>query len=382
VVVVGPGVYIGGQQADLLDAARAEGVATVTAVASWDNLTTKGLLRGGADRVLVWNDALAEEAARLHQVPRERVRVTGAANFDKWFGREPSRSAEEHAELVGLPPGRPYALFVGSTARILAPRDELDFVREWIEALRASDDPRLRDLAVVARPHPHNRLRWEQQDLDGLAAASVWPRGAANPVDPNDRAEYFDSIYHACAVVGINTSAMVEAAIIGRPVFTITPPKFTGTQMATLHFKHLLPENGGFVRRASSLDEHLAQLAAVLGDEAAARDELRAFVGRFIRPHGLDRDATSFFADEVEAAAAAGPVPQPPPGRGARLAMRILAGLGVGWLDRNLGADDLPKRLRNRALTGTVLAGPLELVAGRVGRWRLAYDDESGDLDV
>jgi hypothetical protein len=62
--------------------------------------------------------------------------------------------------------------------------------------------------------------------------------------------------------------------------------------------------------------------------------------------------------------------------------MRALTALGVGWLDRNLGADDLPKRLTNRARAGGVFAGPLELAAGRAGRWRRGYDDESGDLDV
>ena len=33
------------------------------------------------------------------------------------------------------------------------------------------------------------------------------------------RADYFDSIYHCDGVVGVNTSAMVESGIIGRPVY-------------------------------------------------------------------------------------------------------------------------------------------------------------------
>lgn len=381
VVVAGPGVYIGGHQADLLDAARAKRIVTVTALASWDNLTTKGLLRGNADRVLVWNEALADEAVELHQVPRERVGVTGASPFDKWFGRSPKRTAAEFSALVGLPPGKPYVLFVGSTARILAPRDELEFVQEWVAALRASDDPALRDLGVIARPHPHNSLGWEERDLASLTAATVWPRAGANPVDENDRAEYFDSIYHSVGVVGINTSAMVEAAIIGRPVFTITPPRFAGTQIGTLHFKHLLPEHGGFVRRASSIDEHLGQLSDTLRDPAASTAELEGFVARFIRPLGIERDATSAFVAEVEAAGEAGPLPRPSPGVATRMAIRVV--LRFGWLDRRFGSNDLPQRLRKRAsASGGIRGRVLERLAARLERWRIDLGDDSLDPDA
>ena len=48
-----------------------------------------------------------------------------------------------------------------------------------------------------------------------------FPRRGYNPIDPDNRADFFDSIYHSAAVVGINTSAMIEAAIIGRPVFSM-----------------------------------------------------------------------------------------------------------------------------------------------------------------
>ena len=347
VVVAGPAVYAGGAQADLLDAARAARIPTVAAPASWDNLTTKGLLRGRPDRVLVWNKALADEAIQLHQVPPERVHVTGAPPFDKWFGREPTTTAEEFAERVGLPPDKPYVLFVGSTARILAPRAEMEFVRSWITAMRASDDPLLRDLGVIVRPHPYSRLGWAERDLSDLPAATIWPRGAANPVDEGDRSEYFDSIHHSVAVVGINTSAMIEAAIIGRPVFTVTPPEFAGTQTGTLHFQHLLPEHGGFVRQATSIPEHLAQLQAGLRDPDAAREELHAFVSRFIRPLGLDKPATDAFVAQIEAAGASPPLPVPQRHPFGRLAWMLLE--PIGRLDRRFGSDYISTRLTRRA---------------------------------
>ena len=58
--------------------------------------------------------------------------------------------------------------------------------------------------------------------------------------------------------------------------------EFADTQGGTLHFRHLLPENGGFLRVAGSLDEHVAQLSSVLGNADAGRAELSRFVATFI----------------------------------------------------------------------------------------------------
>jgi hypothetical protein len=103
---------------------------------------------------------------------------------------------------------------------------------------------------------------------------------------------------------------MIEAAIIGRPVFSIHAKEFAGTQEGTIHFHHLLPENGGCVRFASTFDEHVRQLTDRLRDSGGARAEARHFVSHFIRPYGLDRPATPIFADAIQRLAA-GPAPQP-----------------------------------------------------------------------
>ena len=77
-------------------------------------------------------------------------------------------------------------------------------------------------------------------------------------------------------------------------------PEFAGTQEGTIHFHHLLPENGGFLRIAATLDEHVAQLADRLRHPESSRAETARFVSSFIRPHGVDRPATPLFADAIE----------------------------------------------------------------------------------
>jgi hypothetical protein len=325
-VVVAASLVAGSsRETDLVQSANARGVPTAAAIASWDHLTTKGMLRVPTRRVLVWNETQRREAIELHRVPGDCVVVTGAQPFDRWFERRPELEPEAFRERVGLPPDRPFLLFAGSTAGISRPDAEHQFVRRWIEALRASEDESAREASVLVRPHPYNSDSWRGVTLDEYERVSVWPRHGANPVDEADRSDYFHSLLYAGAVVGINTSAMIEAAIVGTPVLTVTSPDFTLTQEGTLHFHYLLPENGGFLRVARSLDEHVGQLASVLGAPERTRDELESFVRRFIRPHGLDRPATPFVVEAIESLPSAAPVRQQGAlsRRGSRVALRL-----------------------------------------------------------
>jgi hypothetical protein len=300
VVVVSPLVDAASEQVDVVRAAHACGVPVTAAIASWDNLTNKGLLRVDPDLVTVWNEIQKDEAVQLHGVPADRVAVTGAQLFDRWFDRQPSLDRAAFCRAVGLPGDEPFLLFTGSSVFIAKSEREVPFVRAWIAALRSSGDARLARMPVLVRPHPFNADAWVDADLSGLGAVAVWPRQRYTPAAESSRDSFFNSLYHCAAIVGINTSAMVEGAILLKPVFAVLTPEFAGTQEGTLHFRYLLPENGGFLRVAGSLPEHLAQLAQVLDAPEAVRAQTQAFVRRFLRPGGLDTPCTPVLAGRIE----------------------------------------------------------------------------------
>ncbi len=304
VVVVSPLVDAASDQVDLVKAARALGIPSAAAIASWDNLTNKGLLRVQPDRVLVWNEAQRAEAVEFHSVQADRVVVTGAQLFDRWFERRASTTHAEFCRRAGLGSDRPFVLFTCSSSFISLSHAELPFVRQWIAAVRAN--PVLSEMPIVVRPHPYNFAAWETADFSDLEDVVVWPARPYNPVEEASRDGFFDSLYHSAAVVGINTSAMIEAAILGRPVLSIVAGPFAATQEGTLHFHHLLPENGGFLRVASTLGEHVGQLAGVVQHPEAARAETQRFVASFIRPHGVDTPCVPRVADAIVSAPLAG----------------------------------------------------------------------------
>ncbi|MEO2195110.1 MAG: hypothetical protein ABGY72_03325, partial [bacterium] len=148
---------------------------------------------------------------------------------------------------------------------------------------------------------------WGAVDLTAFPGVSVYPCRGANPVDNDDRADYYDTLHYGAAIVGINTSAMIEAGIQDRPVFTIVDSSFDDTQTGTLHFRYLLPENGGHLQRATSLEEHARQLSRTIDDGVAPSS--RQFVETFVRPHGLDTPATPRLVTALEGLENAVPTP-------------------------------------------------------------------------
>ena len=286
------------RQTDTVKAARKLRIPAGLAVASWDHLTTKGLVKAQPDRAFVWNEFQVREAAELHGLPAERVVVTGAQLFDPWFERTPSTTREKFLGRAGLDPSSPYVLYVGSSRNIAPVEKEIPFVLDWLKAIRHT--PEFSELSVLIRPHPGNALEWAGVALpDGRAAIAPRERPAL-PMSEADEALYYDSIHHAAAVIGINTSAMVESFVQRRPVLSIRAPEFRATQDGTLHFRYLLPEAGGPLRVAGSVDEHLVQLGKALAEPEHDRERIEAFVRGFVRPRGLDRPATPILADAIE----------------------------------------------------------------------------------
>jgi FkbM family methyltransferase len=311
VLLVSPLVHFGSAQADLVASANALGIPVGMLLYSWDNLSTKGCLHRPPDHLFVWNDLQRREAQALHGFPPERVTTVGAPRFDGFFELRSRAPRDEFHEALGLDASSPTLLYVCSSQFVSA--GELTFVRRWLAAVRASTSERLRHANVIVRPHPDialldpgvpaSEVRWESIRGSKGFAARPFDDDRAVVLRTSDRVQqgFFECIYHSVAVVGLNTSAELEAAIVGRPVFTILAGDEADGQSSTLHFRYLLEEDGGCVRVAGTLDEHAAQLETEL-DSPQDRERLRAFVSSFLRPLGNDRAVSPLLAEAIERA--------------------------------------------------------------------------------
>lgn len=308
ILLATPVITIGSGLLDYLKSAKSLGIRCAVCVASWDNLTNKGLIQIEPERVILWNEIQKTEAIELHGIPSAKVVVTGAQCFDKWFEQKPSTSKEEFCRKVGLASDRPFLLYSCSSPFVTP--YEVTFIEEWIKQIENCNYPGIKEMGILVRPHPEHSKQWQDVDFSHLENVAIYPREGAHPVHQNSKADFFDSLHHCSAVMGINTSAMIEAGILGKPVFTILTPDFKDTQTGTLHFHHLV--QGGLLYLSEDFDEHLKQLNDVLSGDMSYKKRIGDFIHNFIRPYGLDVACTPIFVDAVESLDKVQPDTPPP----------------------------------------------------------------------
>jgi hypothetical protein len=267
---------LGGFEPDVIKAARALRLPSIMLLISWDNLSSKAILNEHPDRLLVWNEVQVGEAVEQHGVEPHRVVALGASNFDRFFEevqanyRSPPERSHDRAATI---------LYLGSSTKV-APW-EARIAERWLKALRASDDRVVQRAKVVVRPHPTAADRWEGWTPPESGVRVVKPGARIEP------AKLSRLLREADAVVALNTSAEIEAAISGRPVLTFRAGSDARGQEGSVHFHYLLEANGGFVIDAPTLEEHLARLGHVLRD-GYDPEPMRRFIERFVRPAGIE----------------------------------------------------------------------------------------------
>ena len=266
---------------------------------SWDNLTNKGLMHFTPDRVFVWNDSQVSELERYHGISANHVCVTGAQTFDHWFSDQPIAGRDEFCAELGVDPGQPIVLYLASSKQI-AP-DEPSFFADWLRAVRQAPDRRLHSATILVRPHPTLAKQWHAHGFEREPGVVLSPSTLSDQINGDAfRARYRAELHHASIAVGINTSGLIDAAIFGKPAFAVELEELFHGQRGTIHFELLARPEGGLLRTATSLDEHVEALAGAIGRDTYAQDEKSmSFVRTFVRPRGFDVRPTDVFVGEM-----------------------------------------------------------------------------------
>ena len=281
------------QETDYLKAAKRLGIPTMLYVLTWDNLSTKGLIQIMPDTVCLWNELQHRDAVNIHNVPPERIKITGAPFFDPWFERPSDLlTREDFCAKLGFRPDRKILLYLGSSFNI-AP-EEPWFVEAARAALDASSDPALRECQILVRPHFGNPKGYDRLSRDRLV---VWPEAGALPEQRQDFQDMQNSFFHADATLCINSSAMIISILLGLPTFSVRIPRYAETQANSVHFRHL--EELGALHDLDGLGTFVHTLSAVWRGHDDKVEARREFARRFARPHGLDRPAGDVVAEIV-----------------------------------------------------------------------------------
>ena len=195
-------------------AARELGIPCGFLVYSWDNLSNKGRIHVPPDRVYVWNDLQRREAVELHGIDPERDRrhrraALGRVLRDDAVGRRASEFCAA-ARVRPRPADRPLPRL---HERRLPGRDRRSSSAGWT---RSAAPAPLGDANVLIRRHPGEPTRWVDGWTPPGERVSLSDRAA------HGRPDLYDELHHAAAAVGLNTSAQIEASILGKPVYTFS----------------------------------------------------------------------------------------------------------------------------------------------------------------
>ena len=298
VVVASPTNLRYSEEVEYIKAAKSLGIPTVVPVLSWDNLSTKGLFHIAPDLTMVWNQTQVQEASSIHGLARHRIVVIGSPFMDKWFQESTATLSEaEFRSRAGLDPSRPYVLYLGSSHNIAGA--EAWLVEKLAKSLRSSPDKRLRDSAILARPHGANEQSYKDISDIGIV---TWIRGRDElPDSPQSFAEFGASLRYATCVVGVNTTGMVDALLADRPVITLLVEEYQNTNAArAVHFRRIL--DADVYLRAETTDECAQLIADIIDGHDPKRENRRRFVLKYIRPRGLDVPAGAIAARAIEMA--------------------------------------------------------------------------------
>jgi hypothetical protein len=296
-VVVSPINLRFDEEVEYVKAAKKVGVPTVVPVLSWDNLTTKGLFHVQPDLVLAWHQGHWEEAQAIHGVPADRVVITGSPFFDKWFGiNRPISARGATCSRIGLDPDKPYLLYLGSSANIA--RDESWLVIALLQAIRRAEDPALDGLQIVFKPHPANLRPIPQLDEARIA---IYQRERGRPDTADAIAEFRDILHHAVAVIGVNTTGMLDAVLCDRPCIALAAKKYRQTQAYTPHFQRM--QESKALLTAGSVRVAVEILSRIMAGDQRSASARRRFAATYARPRGLGSEAGLAAAIAIELAA-------------------------------------------------------------------------------
>lgn len=287
-MIVMPLINPASKETEYLRAARSMGILVLYSMVSWDNISSKGTFHGKPDYSVVWNEPLALELSDMHDIPRERIFITGAPRFDHLLDKADGRilPRAEFCRMAGLDEKKDYILYVGSTFLVTNDHkknaDESVLVLEVADAL--ANDPRTKDVNLVLRPHPTNSTFLEKIRAQAKPNIIVFPHSGEIPDTEEKRSRFHNSLFHSIAVVGVNTTAFLEASALDKPCITIKTENSVETQLL-LHFHHLA--DAGFLETALGADDLVNVVGRIKSGVDARRDQRREFVRNFLRPRGI-----------------------------------------------------------------------------------------------
>ena len=291
IIIVSPANMRFSEQTDYLKSAKKLSIKTVVPVLSWDNLSTKGLFHIKPDLLIAWNKTHELDALKIHNIPKEKILISGSPFFDKWLNTELKEDAKDFKSQLGIDEDEDYILYLGSSSNIA--KDETWIIQEISQKLKTCQSP-INKLKIVARPHPANFKNYKKVEGKDII---IWPKEFSLPESLSSQKTFYNSVLHSICCIGLNTSGMIDATIMDKACIAYITEEYNATQTNAQHFNYLLKSN--IFPLAKNTPEVIQEIGNLIKNNDKYKDARKRFIKEFVRPSSNFKKAGEVAANQI-----------------------------------------------------------------------------------
>jgi len=272
----------------LLKSANKWNVRSVGMVASWDNNTTKGLMRVIPDILLVQNRIIEEETISIQSVPAEIIKIVGIAHYDFYLQYDPI-SRDEYFKKMHLSLDKRLIVFSPAGSKFISTDWQICQVLK--DAYSSGKLPS--NVVTLIRVHPTNPVDFGSFEPDenfivekpGVIFGGLSEK--RKELDKTALLHLLDTLNHADLVINVLSSIVIDASVFDKPVITVG---FEGWE------KHV--PFGSSVKRYH-LDENMKTLLGVGGTKIArSPEELIESINFYLKNKNHDHEGRKRIIDQ------------------------------------------------------------------------------------
>ncbi len=264
------------------------GIPSVASVASWDNISSKGVILPVFKKVLVWNVLMRDEILNYYRgsFPPDSIEPIGVPRFDIYRRPLPERfEREPFLRGLGLDPARRLIVFANSALSSIPHQPEV--IEHLCNAIHSGELPN--DVQLLIRCHPRDPLeiyeRFNKYDRVRVAFQTVKDRDVHNWLpEKDDLLILAATLKHSVLNINPGSTITLEAAACDIPIVSVGydgDAKLSPEEsfLASYDFTHLaLMMRYRATSLAKSRGDMLAMARAYLDNPALHRAERRTLV--------------------------------------------------------------------------------------------------------
>lgn len=206
----------------MLKSAKKHKIRSVGMVTSWDNNTSKGLMRMAPDKLIVQNEIIKQESIEVQHVPEQIIVVVGIPHFE-YYKSYTSISRREFFSKLGLDTKKRIIVFSPAGDKFISTDWQIcEILRRSLVSGGLPDD-----VVILIRIHPTNPVSFKGFvpdknfviDSPGVSFDGLGEK--RKELDKSALHHLLDTLNHAELVINVVSSIVIDAAVLDKPIVTV-----------------------------------------------------------------------------------------------------------------------------------------------------------------